>query len=94
MVGKPACSVGFSGLALQNSGFGLQSPYFAQTLSFAGGSEGLGWEGGGGRTALFKKGISLNKAEESPKLFFEMRTDFLVWLRLQSLAAKKHLVAR
>ena len=33
----------FWGLALQNRGFGLQTPCFAQTLSFVGGWEGLGF---------------------------------------------------
>ena len=33
---------GFWGLTPQNRGFRLQTPYFAQTLSFAGVSEGLG----------------------------------------------------
>ena len=29
----------FASLMLQNGGFGVQTPYFAQTLSFVGGSE-------------------------------------------------------
>ena len=56
-VANPPVLRGFWGLTLQNRGFGLQTPYFAQTLSFVGGSEGLG---------IFRKDVIENTSAISP----------------------------